>query len=314
MIAPQLTGKGLFVFSDPGGTKPILSFIKLNTQLKEYLVISDRVYTFFSDFGITVTAYAENSEESVLATFKPDFVFTGTSYTSQVENKFIREAKRQHITTYAFIDHYTSFVERFQLNDAIVYPDHICVLDDNARMIAEEKRMDADIIVTGNYYHVFLENWKPSISKNDFLKTLGLELDGRKLCVYGPDPLSNREKRKEIDFDEIEATAVLSKVAHQLNHRIRFVLNPHPNQKIERLLPVTGTDIFVVQQPVHVNTLLYYADVVVGFYSNFLIEATILKKPVIRFFLNTEMDDPLASMNIGTIAYPDTILSELESI
>jgi CDP-glycerol glycerophosphotransferase (TagB/SpsB family) len=71
---------------------------------------------------------------------------------------------------------------------------------------------------------------------------------------------------------------------------------------------------FLITQPIDVNSLIYYADVVLGFFSNFLVEATILNKPVLRFFLNKEMIDPFEKMNIGKVVYPENIISELQQI
>ena len=45
--------KTLFIFSDPGGAKPILSFIKLN-NLKNFEVISDRNYKFYDLFKLKI--------------------------------------------------------------------------------------------------------------------------------------------------------------------------------------------------------------------------------------------------------------------
>ncbi len=116
MILPKLAGRGLFVFSDPGGAKPILSYALLNSELNEMLLLSDRKYSFFQDFPLTIIAYRNESIRDIIENFRPDFVFTGTSYTSQIEIKFIKTAKEVGINTFSFVDHYTSFLERFRLN------------------------------------------------------------------------------------------------------------------------------------------------------------------------------------------------------
>ena len=102
----EIKGKGLFVFSDPGGAKPILSFI-FNKKVKNYMVVSDRKYNFFSDFNINVETYDLNKENEIINEYNPDYIFTGTSYTSKIELKFISLAKKLNISTYSFIDHYT---------------------------------------------------------------------------------------------------------------------------------------------------------------------------------------------------------------
>ncbi len=314
MILPKLAGRGLFVFSDPGGAKPILSYALLNSELNEMLLLSDRKYSFFQDFPLTIIAYRNESIRDIIENFRPDFVFTGTSYTSQIEIKFIKTAKEVGINTFSFVDHYTSFLERFRLNGKLEFPDNICVIDKLAENIAIEKGLANRTIITGNYYHEYLKKWKPAISKKKFLQNIGINANEKKICVYGPDPLSNKPKEKSTDFDEIDATRVLSKVAYQLRETHLFILNPHPNQDVKKIINECGDHLILILKPLDVNSLIFFADVVIGFFSNFLIEANVLQKPVLRFFLNKEMNDPLRQLNVGKVVYPENIISELKLI
>ena len=314
MILPKLVGRGLFIFSDPGGAKPILSYATLNASLSNVLVISDRKYPFFNDFQIPVNFYNNESIAEIIYKYKPSFIFTGTSYTSKLEVKFIKIAKQLEIPTYSFIDHYTSFLDRFNLDGEQVYPDFICLIDDLAKSILHQKKIEVPAIITGNYFHQYLKMWKPIYTKKEFLEKVGIQLGKKKLCVYGPDPLSNIVKFNEFDFDELEATIQLSKIAEDLKETHQFILNPHPNQNLEKISKACGSHMFLISQPIDVNSLIYYAYVVVCFFSNFLVEATILNKPVLRFYLNKEMSDPFEKMNIGKVVYPETIISELQKI
>lgn len=314
MIIPKLGGRGLFVFSDPGGAKPILSYAILNANLSDVLVISDRKYPFFNDFEISVNFYNNESIVEIIDKHKPSFIFTGTSYTSKLEIKFIKIAKELGIPTYSFIDHYTSFLERFDLDGEVIYPDFICLIDDVAKSILHQNKIEVPAMITGNYFHEYLKNWKPIYTKKELLEKAGIQLNTKKLCVYGPDPLSNKIKVNEFDFDEIEATRQLSKIAEELKETHQFILNPHPNQNLEKISKVCGYHIHLINHPIDVNSLIYYADVVLGFFSNFLVEATILNKPVLRFFLNNKMSDPFEKMNIGKVVYPENIISELQQI
>ena len=314
MILPKLAGRGLFVFSDPGGAKPILSYATLNCSLSDVLVISDRKYPFFNDFQISVNFYNNESITKIIDKHKPSFIFTGTSYTSKLEIKFIKIAKELGIPTYSFIDHYTSFLERFDLDGERIYPDFICLIDDIAKSILHQNKIDVPAMITGNYFHEYLRSWKPVYTKKEVLKKVGIQLSKKKLCLYGPDPLSNKVKANEFDFDELEATKQLSKIAEELKETHQFILNPHPNQNLEKISKSCGNHIFLITHPIDVNSLIYYSDVVIGFFSNFLVEATILNKPVLRFLLNKEMSDPFEKINIGKVVYPESIISELQQI
>ena len=134
----NLSGRGLFVFSDPGGAKPLLSLAKsLENSLDFCKIVSDRSYSFFKDFNLEVSDSNLTVEKEIQLT-RPDFLFVGTSYTSSIELRFIQEANRLGIKTYAFVDHWTSFKERFILNAQTVYPNVILVVDEAAKNKAKE--------------------------------------------------------------------------------------------------------------------------------------------------------------------------------
>ena len=132
--------KGLFVFSDPGGAKPILSFISIN-KLSNYKIISDRKYQFYSDFNLEVNYFNDLSIEKLLLEYKPDYVFTGTSYTSKIEVKFLKHSKKINIKTYSYIDHYTNYESRFNLKNKIYLPDNLILIDEKAKNIALKTKL-----------------------------------------------------------------------------------------------------------------------------------------------------------------------------
>ena len=90
--------RGLFVFSDPGGAKPILGLITLiKKELKNYRIVSDRTYSFFKEFNLEVNK--PNIHDDI-DNFNPDFIFTGTSYTSKIELEYIEKSKIKNIVSY----------------------------------------------------------------------------------------------------------------------------------------------------------------------------------------------------------------------
>jgi hypothetical protein len=91
----ELKGRALFVFSDPGGAKPILTLVDENIgTLTAVKVVSNRTYPFYNDF---LTNVDTPDLISNIYDFKPDFIFTGTSYTSDIEIKYIKAAKENGI-------------------------------------------------------------------------------------------------------------------------------------------------------------------------------------------------------------------------
>jgi hypothetical protein len=227
-MALNLSGGGLFVFSDPGGAKPLLSLVKsLKNSLNFYKIVSDRNYSFFKDFDLEVS-YSILTVETEFKETKPDFLFTGTSYTSNIELRFIKEANRLGVKSFSFVDHWTSFNERFVLNGETVYPAKILVVDETAKNKALESGIPENILeVFGNPYHQFISDWKPSISKDYFFSQLGLNIEGKKFIIYAPDPLSNVNGKFEYGFDELTATKQLCESIKGLNETYVFLLKLH---------------------------------------------------------------------------------------
>lgn len=317
-MLPELKGRGLFVFSDPGGAKPLLSLIKLNSKIEEYLVISDRIYDFYSDFGIPVHKYRPNEEASLISRFNPDYIFTATSYTSKIEMKFIYAAKNKKIPTYSFIDHYTSYLERFYFNGVTEFPDFICVTDERAKGIGLKLNFLSSIIVTGNYYHDFLLQWKPSINKTDFFIASGIPLN-HKLIVFAPDPLTNAGGAEKFGFDELSVYCDLIKAFKKLsNINFTFVIKLHPNQKSKNIVVATeasGLDNIIYGDTFHTNTLLYYSDLIIGMFSAILMEGELFHRNIIRYLKGLREDDPLEDLNIGVVAKDEqTLIQQIRSL
>ena len=141
----------LIVFSDPGGAKPCLSLAKKWQDSDELLVCSDRQYAFFETFEIPVRYCRGEDAHAIFQEFQPDFLYSGTSYTSRIELDFVCEAKKRGIHTASFVDHYTGFDVRFGTAEARILPDEIHVLDEKAAALAREAGLpERRIRITGN--------------------------------------------------------------------------------------------------------------------------------------------------------------------
>ena len=311
----RFKGKGLFVFSDPGGAKPILALSEsLKPDLVSYKIISDRTYSFIDNFAVEVCKPSLSALDE-LKNYRPDFLFTGTSYTSSIELEYLKAAKELAIQSYSFVDHWTSIRARFNYSGAEIFPDMILVIDERAKQIALNQGIEISrLIIFANPYHQYLEHWKPTISKPEFLRSLGLHGTNKKIALYAPDPLSNIDGSSTFGFDEITATKQLITAVKEIKDSYSFVCKLHPNQKPDSLLSVIGAEMIVAPHEIDVNLLIFHADVVIGFFSNLLIEASVMKKPVIRFFLKKGLKDPFENMPIGKTAYPNTIVQELKAI
>jgi len=306
MIWDTLKGKILFVFSDPAGAKAILAlfcYLKRKLLLSSELIVSDREYNFFSDFGADVMFYRENDEKQLVSSFQPDWVVTGTSYTSKIELRFMAEATRSNIKTIAFIDHWTNFSLRFQRNERQVLPDQIWVIDGEAKKMASAEGLPQDkIIVASNPYYDFLKNWRPVISKEVFYESTGIP-SNVKVILYAPEPLSQVNGKERFGFDELD---VLERIITEMpehfwsDKRNYLLIKLHPNQiegPVEAVVNkhIQSRNIKILERNVHTNTLIAYSDTVLGIFSNLLLEARILGIKVFRFLPFPVKEDILRS-------------------
>jgi hypothetical protein len=53
------------------------------------------------------------------------------------------------------------------------------------------------------------------------------------------------------------------------------------------------------------NTLIYFSDIIIGIFSNLLVESIVMKKIVIRCLINFTGVDPFLNDNIGYCLYRD---------
>jgi UDP-N-acetylglucosamine 2-epimerase len=188
------------------------------------------------------------------------------------------------------------------------------LVDRKAKELAIESGIEEQkIVVFGNPYHSFLKEWKPRISRSELYQQLGLTDTKKGIVLYAPDPLSNVDGNIQFGFDEVSATKELAEIIKDCCDSFYFLLNPHPNQIVERLNDAVNNCISILPKGTDVNELIYYSSIVVGFFSNLLLEAVVMNKPVLRFFPRPGLFDPLEGTNTGEIVYPETISQKIKS-
>ena len=319
MIKGLFGKKGLFAISDPGAAKAILAFeSKLVDEGEQQItIISDRTHSFYNQFGLEVQVIGEKQIDEFITEYQPHYIFTGTSYTSVFELTCVLIAKKMKVVSYSFVDHWTSFLKRFQFEGETHLPNNVLVIDSRAEGLAQEAGIPSELItVFGNPYYDYLKNWHPEISKSEFLTSIGMTSHSFKIISFLPEPLSNVGGVDKYGIDEYECMSLFFRVlGEQQLTDIMVVIKAHSNQDIEvmeasaqRLSDEYKVDYKFIS--VDINTLMIYSDVVVGIFSNALVEASVLQKPVIRILNKLKVNDPLEDLDIGTVVKSD---SELKS-
>ncbi len=299
----------LFAFSDPAGAKSLLAFCELYGKLfSAFKILSNRLYPFYVDFRSEVTIVTDvNVEiENIINDFQPNVIFTATSYPAVIELACLRIAKtKQNIRTFSFVDHWTNFKIRFEHEDTLVLPDHIFVIDEVAKSKANQEGLPESIItIFGNPYYVYLNQWTPAISRNDFENILGKSF---KYILFVPEPLSEFKLEEKYGFDEFRVLSFLVKSILTLQHKkviesLTLVFKCHPNHKWDEVMSKLTTlftkdqlsnIVVLTESNISLNTLIYFSEAVVGIFSNSLVESTFLGKKtaqVITFLKNSSLN------------------------
>ena len=126
-------GKGIYVFSDPAGANAILALVD-KLILEGYVARKDFL-VFTSNFKESLFPYKDvldivgcNEKElvDVIHNFKPSYIFSGTSL-NIFEHLWRKAAIKENVKVISFIDHWTSYIERFSFNNEIIFGNEVLV-------------------------------------------------------------------------------------------------------------------------------------------------------------------------------------------
>jgi hypothetical protein len=295
----QLPGRHMaFVFSDPAGANACMGFARLGKAFegRSSLLFCNKRYDTKEMENLQVV-----NEVPDFKALGIDCVFAGTSHpesSGYFELQCIREAKQAGIRTISFVDHWVNFRLRFlDENKKMLLPNEVWVLDEKARELAIEEGLPEHILrINRNPYHEYLEYlWKPAFEGKAYLDELHISKKGFHI-LFAPDPLSLRDGKQIAGFTEDEALEQLLQVLSDLEFPVQLIVKCHPLQPVKILEEAVKK----AKVPVHIITsadtleLVNASDLVIGFYSNLLLEANALGRKVIRFFPGNEKADWLS--------------------
>ena len=284
----RLPGKHIaFVFSDAAGANACIALAKIceKESKASSLLFSNKKYSEAGD-RLTVTETVPSFQNLGI-----DCVFTGTSHpasSNHFEVNCIKKAGSEDIYTISFIDHWVNFKLRFDGVNESEYPNEIWVVDETAKRLAVLEGLPSEkIFIRTNPYHYYLKNyWQTQYSGKEYFEKLQIPGKGFHI-LFVPDPLSIRSGKEIAGFDEREALNDLLSIIKKLNGEINLVVKCHPLQPVDdlvRLIKKSNSKTCFLLEEADPLVLVHASDIVVGFYSNLLLEAEVLGKKVIRYF------------------------------
>lgn len=292
----QLPGNHIaFVFSDQAGANACTALASMVGSDVRVALYSNRSY------NSNISHFVDLNKQPSLA--EVETVFLGTSHPASsecYELNCLKEAKQKNIYTISFIDHWVNFKLRFtDTGGETIYPNEIWVVDEKAKQLAIAEGLPSTLLkVTGNPYHRYLkEQWKPAWQGKSYLSSLDIKPDAFHV-VFAPDPLSLRNAKEKTGFDEAEALRDLLEVISGFNdEHIWLLVKPHPLQPEgilqKEMEKTTWTKVSFLENADTLE-LINAADLVIGFFSNFLLDAKALSKKVVRYFPGNDEADLLS--------------------
>lgn len=314
-----IKGNVLFVFSDPAGAKALLSCAWLQKNLKQsFFFISNRNYEFYKDFEFQIMDFASKSVMDWLDEIKPVKLIAGTSLPVNLEAEFTSACKKRMIHTISFVDHWTNFYKRFFFQNRLVLPDKLFVIDEIAYNNAVRDNIPTNILaIESNPYKLFLELWKPKVSRIELLINLGMNPDDHYI-LFAPEPLMKFGLQEKYGFSEKEGLENIIRLFQLsgIQKKIKLVIKPHPNHD-SGIFSRYVNDWIILTINTNINELIFFSEAVIGFFSNSLIEGSWMKKEVIRELtkIGDKQVDPLYHIPSMTACYTDKcILDKLNSL
>jgi len=137
------------VCHDAGASEILVAFIKEHLEQAKW--------TLYAPHGSAFEAIAQREgldTQSSLDLYGFDALFFGTGWQEKIEREFVKEAKLSGIPSFAFLDHWSSYRERFGYPDESWrrnLPNYVIVSDEKAEQLAKQFAL-AEVLRINNFY------------------------------------------------------------------------------------------------------------------------------------------------------------------
>ena len=300
----------LAIAGDAGGARALLPVVQRLQQTDGVSVVS-RAYAAASSIwqteGFPVDAAVPLHLEGV------DRIVLGTSVQpEQWELKYLVQAQREGIRTVSVLDHWQHYRERFTDRGALVLPDVIGVMDVRAKTEMIDAGFPEDrLAVTGQpAFEALGADGDPctSAEARRHLRTTWRIGEHDRVVLYVSQPLSAIDGKEVLGFHEHEVRGeIVAGLGRVLDHRFAgatLLFKPHPREAHEpyQLPPAHSSRLrlLVTEDPCgSAAVLIAGSDLVVGTRSLLLLEACLLRRPVLSYQPGLRIKDSLRSNEWG---------------
>ncbi len=266
------------VCHDAGASEILSSYIKAHINEAEWTLYALKG----SPFEKIAASHGLKTETS-LDLEGCDALFFGTGWQERIERPFVKEARRRHIPSFAFLDHWSSYKERFgypheQWEDNL--PDYTVASDEKAEQSATSFGLPEVLRVNNYYLQTQIASFKDEeVVLTDNLLFLSEPTDQVALSTY--------KDRNYWGFTQDSALEEILKHFEKFDCKgIHIRLHPSEKQhnyaRILKKFPHIRSQIYPAAfYPLEKDLLR--SKLVIGFDTMALYTAALLGKPVLSF-------------------------------
>lgn len=294
-------GKGIFVFTDPGGANGILAIIdylilkgKLNGE--DFLIYTNNKgkYDLHYKSIVKQIVFSKTKSSDIIKSFNPDYIFCATS-NNDFEHNWRIAAKQMGVYTISFIDHWTKYLKRFTFNSNTVFSDEIWVIDSKAKSEAILDGIPRNILkIRGNPYYDKVKNYKPKDEKDFFFKKHKIN-PKKSIILFISDEIKDIYENNEkgdcaLGFDEfsilLHILTQLKKIEKTHNiilNNYQLIIKVHPKCDINKYEKILSYFCFknieiVTLKECNPLDLITFSNLNLGMFSNMVYESFLMFK------------------------------------
>jgi hypothetical protein len=300
----------LAVAGDAGGARALAPVIRA-LRSRPNVSVEARAY------GAALEAWqSERLDAQPIASDDPagfDRVLLATSFIRERwELRVVRRARECGIPSLMMVDFWSQYRERFTLpGGQVIVPDRIAVVDEAMRREVVLAGLPAErLVITGQPAFETLRTLGSPGQRHAARTALRAHTRrpfSRTSVLYVSQPLSLQYSADELGFHEhqvlADTIAALGAVLDRLATHASLLIKPHPRDAIEQIrrgIPrVYSPRLAIHVLDLDVRLLALGSDLVIGMNSTALMEACLLRRPVISYQPRLRIRDPLPSNRLG---------------
>ena len=313
----SMVKKILFYSRDPGGTNCVIPVYQGLRELKgveSLLWGKDYAIQKYQEEGLMYRDVGDLKPEEIhglLRQYNPKVLITGTSYGDRTEQRLWKWAKELGTYSMAILDQWLSYRVRFSdRSGRLTLPDKILVMDEFAKQEMVVEGFDQRrILVTGQPHFEALQEKAKKITTLDKKKIKkDLNLQNGIIVLFVSEPLSNA-LHVDIGFTEHTILRELISTVQQIKPSVtvNVLVKLHPKEDVSLMKKTIGS--FPVVPNIRVSIvsgqpllpLILITDIVIGMQSTVLIEANLLKKPVMSIQIGRKGPDQFILSKRGIV-------------